>query len=67
MIPAQAIESVRRQALLDAAEALEMQPPMMRERYVETLRLYAAEPWRLSTCPSECAAGHPGREHGVTK
>lgn len=63
MIPAQAVEA----ALLSAADALEMQPPMLRAQYVATLRLYAAEPWRLTTCPSECAAGHPGREHGATK
>jgi hypothetical protein len=35
------------EALLAAAEALENQPPKLREQYVATLRLYAAEPWRL--------------------
>jgi hypothetical protein len=30
-----------------AARALEAQPPMLRDQYVATLRLYAAEPWRL--------------------
>lgn len=51
-----------------AADALETQPPMLRAQYVAALRLYAAEPWRLTTCPSECAAiGHPGAEHGATK
>jgi hypothetical protein len=53
-------------ALLNAADALEMQPPKVRADYVSTLRLYAAEPWRLTTCPSECAAtNHPGAEHGA--
>lgn len=37
----------RGRALLDAADALAMQPPMLRDQYVATLRLYAAEPWRL--------------------
>lgn len=67
MIPAEAVEAARKQALLDAAETLEMAPPMLRAQYVATLRLYAAEPWRLMTCPSVCAAtNHPGVEHGVT-
>lgn len=57
---------IRAQALLNAAETLEMAPPMLRAQYVTALRLYAAEPWRLETCPSECAANHPGREHGDT-
>jgi hypothetical protein len=34
-------------ALRAAADALEAQPPMLRARYVDTLRLYADEPWRL--------------------
>jgi hypothetical protein len=56
---------IRAQALEDAAGALELQPPKLRAQYVETLRLYAADPWRLTTCPSECAAtNHPGAEHG---
>lgn len=68
MIPVEAVEAARRQALLDAAETLESQPPMLRAQYVATLRLYAAESWRLMTCPSACAAtNHPGAEHGVAK
>ena len=35
--------------LSEAADALEMQPPKLRAQYVATLRLYAAEPWRLVT------------------
>jgi hypothetical protein len=52
-------------ALSSAAQAMELMPPMVRAHYVETLRLYASEPWRLETCPSECAAKHPGKEHAV--
>ena len=31
-----------------AADALEAQPPKLREQYVAALRLYADEPWRLT-------------------
>ena len=41
------VASARSNALKDAAEALEAQPPKLRAQYVEVLRLYAAEPWRL--------------------
>jgi hypothetical protein len=34
-------------ALMAAAQALELHPPMLRDQYVAALRLYAAEPWRL--------------------
>ena len=34
-------------ALNSAAESLGLMPPMTRERYVTTLKLYADEPWRL--------------------
>lgn len=44
MIPTQAVEA----ALLSAANALEMQPPMLRAQYVAALRLYAADPCRLT-------------------
>ena len=39
---------IRAQALREAADALELQPPQLRAQYVATLRLYADEPWRLS-------------------
>ena len=44
--PAQ-VASARSNALKDAAEALEAQPPKLRAQYVEVLTLYAAEPWLL--------------------
>ncbi len=62
------VADAKGEALEDAADALEMQPPKLRATYVATLRLYGAEPWRPTTCPSECAAtNHPGAEHGVAK
>ena len=36
-------------ALNSAAHAMELMPPLLRAQYVEALRLYAAEPWRLGT------------------
>jgi len=36
-----------RAALVSAADALAKCPPMTQSSYVATLRLYAAEPWRL--------------------
>ncbi|AHB31659.1 hypothetical protein ArV2_gp48 [Arthrobacter phage vB_ArS-ArV2] len=57
------VTDAKAEALEDAADALECQPPKPKAQYVKTLRLYASEPWRLGTCPSECAAMHPGREH----
>lgn len=36
------------QALRDAADALDNQPPKLKHQTVATLRLYADEPWRLS-------------------
>lgn len=34
-------------ALLSAADSLERLPPMLKDQYVATLRLYANEPWRM--------------------
>ena len=42
------VQAAHAEALLGAADALEMQPPKLRGQYVYTLRLYAAEPWRLN-------------------
>jgi hypothetical protein len=39
------------QALREAADALELQPPKLRQQYVAALRLYAEEPWRLGVEP----------------
>jgi hypothetical protein len=44
-----------RQALLDAAHALSLLPPMLREQYVATLRLYADEPWRMGGRCKHCS------------
>lgn len=44
-----ALREARARALLDAAEALDLQPPKVKAQYVSTLRLYALEPWRLET------------------
>jgi len=41
------VDEEARQALRDAANALATLPPMLREQYVATLRLYADEPWRM--------------------
>lgn len=42
-------QEIRNQALRDAANSLELIPPMLRAQYVATLRLYADEPWRLTS------------------
>jgi hypothetical protein len=44
VIPDEAVEV----ALNRAADLLESQPPKTHAQYVSTLRLYAAEPWRLN-------------------
>ena len=36
-----------RQMLRDAANALSLLPPMLKDQYVALLRLYAEEPWRM--------------------
>lgn len=41
------IANARAEALREAADALELQPPMLKAQYVATLRLYADELWRL--------------------
>lgn len=41
------LAAARAQALRDAADALELQPPKLKAVYVGLLRLYADEPWRL--------------------
>ena len=43
------LEATKAQALRAAADALDAQPPKLRAQYVEALRLYADEPWRLET------------------
>ena len=42
-----ASQHIAAQALKYAAHSMEIMPPLLRAQYVETLRLYAAEPWRL--------------------
>jgi hypothetical protein len=44
-----------RQILRDAANALALLPPMLKEQYVELLRLYAEEPWRLGGRCHHCS------------
>lgn len=44
----------QQQVLRDAAHALSLLPPMLREQYVATLRLYADEPWRMGARCKNC-------------
>ena len=48
-----AYEQGRRDALREAADALEAQPAKLRAGYVATLRMYADEPWRMNTDPDQ--------------
>jgi len=48
------VDEEARQALRDAANALATLPPMLREQYVSTLRLYADEPWRMGGRCKNC-------------
>lgn len=41
--------------LRDAANALALLPPMLKEQYVATLRLYADEPWRMGGRCKHCS------------
>lgn len=45
----------QRQVLLDAANALSILPPMLKEQYVATLRLFADEPWRMGGRCRHCS------------
>lgn len=38
-----------------AADALALLPPMLKEQYVATLRLYADEPWRMGGRCRHCS------------